>query len=225
MSDGDDIQPTVEFADLIAERITVAGPAGPKGDRGDKGEVGPQGPAGPKGDTGATGIPGTPGSQGPKGDAGTAGAAGPAGPLGPPGPSGRTIALLHPMMTASAAATNLAANTFNAVSDPNLRQVADLRGMTKLRLQGRLGGTVDIATRIRVQYHLGGNPAVLSADPGWQTLADSTPPHVANTMFYGGEQAIPAAAQANDVLLRAGIFSGNGVADPTLSCCVLNLYA
>jgi hypothetical protein len=153
---------------------------------------------------------------------------GPEGPPGTPGMDGRTshnIPLLAPNDGASAAATNLAVNVFNAVGDPAYRRMVDLRSCTKVRILGRFGGTVSAVTRLRVQYHVGGNPAVVTGDAGWQILADSAPPHVVATMFYSAEAAIPAGAQINHCLVRAGIFSGDGVADPTITACVLNSYA
>lgn len=140
------------------------------------------------------------------------------------GASGKTVVLHHPHMAASAAATNLAANAFNAVSDPNFRQMVDLRGLTKVRIQGRIGGTLVAATRLRVQYHLGGNPAVATADAGWVTLAESAGSHTANAMFYSAEASVPVGAQVNHCLLRVGLLGGDGVADPTITACILNLY-
>jgi hypothetical protein len=137
---------------------------------------------------------------------------------------GVQVVLHHPHMAASAAATNLAANTFNAVSDPAFRQFVDLRGMTKIRIQGRFGGAVVAATRLRIQYHTGGNPAVVTGDAGWTTLAESAGSHTVNVLFYSAEIAIPAGAQINDCLIRCGIFGGDSAADPTLSCCILNCY-
>jgi hypothetical protein len=43
-------------------------------------------------------------------------------------------------------------------------------------------------------------------------------------MFYTAEAAIPAAAQINDVLVRACIFSGDGTQDPTLTQAQINVY-
>lgn len=147
------------------------------------------------------------------------------GPPGPPGTQfGNSILLLAPNGAASAVATNLAANAFNAVSDPNYRQMHDLRGMTKIRIQGRIGGALVAATKLRVQYHVGGNPAVATGDAGWTTLADSAGGHTVNTMFYSAEIAIPAGARINNCLLRVGVFSGDGVADPTITCAILNVY-
>lgn len=134
------------------------------------------------------------------------------------------VVLLHPMMAASAVATNLAANAVNAVSDPNLRQMVDLRGLTKVRIQGRIGGTLVAATKIRIQYHTGGNVAVATGDAGWTTLADSAGSHAAGTMFYSAEIAVPAGAQINNCLIRAVLFSGDGAADPTITACLLNFY-
>jgi hypothetical protein len=148
-------------------------------------------------------------------------------PSGGPGVSvggAGPVVLHHPHMAASAVATNLALNTFNAVSDPSFRQMLDLRGYTKVRIQGRIGGTLVAATKIRVQYHTGGNPAVVTGDAGWTTLADSAGSHAVNVMFYSAEIAVPAGAQINNVLVRCGLFSGDGAADPTLTCCILNVY-
>lgn len=169
----------------------------------------------PGGQTGATGPQGPQGIQGPQGAAGTNGAN---------GASGGSRVLHHPLMAASAAATNLAASTFSAVSDPSLRQMTDLRGLTKVRIQGRIGGSLVAATRLRVQYHTGGNPAVATGDAGWTTLAESAGSHTLSTMFYSAEIAVPAGAQVNDVLIRVGLFGGDGVADPTITCCILNFY-
>lgn len=139
--------------------------------------------------------------------------------------AGGPVVLHHPHMAASAVATNLALNAFNAVSDPNFRQMCDLRGFTKVRIQGRIGGALVAATKIRIQYHLGGNPAVVTGDAGWTTLADSAGSHTVNVMFYSAEIAVPAGAQVNDVLIRCGLFSGNGTADPTITTCIMNFYA
>jgi hypothetical protein len=137
---------------------------------------------------------------------------------------GVQVVLHHPHMAASAVATNLAINTVNAVSDPSFRQMVDLRGMTKVRIQGRFGGAVVAATKLRIQYHVGVNPAVATGDAGWTTLADSAGSHTVNTMFYSAEIAVPAGAQINNCLLRCVIFSGDGAADPTISTCILNFY-
>ena len=133
--------------------------------------------------------------------------------------------LLLPLMAASAVATNNALNAVNAVSDPNLRQMANLSGITKARIQGRIGGTLAPATKIRLQYHLGGNPAVATGDAGWTTLADTAGAHTTGVMFYSGELVVPAAARVNNVLIRPVIFSGDGAADPTITACVVNFYA
>jgi hypothetical protein len=125
---------------------------------------------------------------------------------------------------ASAAATNNGASAFTAVSDPNERTIADLRGKTKIKIMGRFGGAVAAATKMRIQYHPGGNPAVASGDAGWATLAESAGSHTVNVLFYTAELAIPAGAQVNDCVIRAGIFGGDGVVDPTITACVLNVY-
>ncbi len=137
---------------------------------------------------------------------------------------GKSILLLAPNAAASAVGTNLALNAFNAVSDPSFRQFHDLRGMTKARIQGRIGGTLTAVTKLRFQYHLGVNPAVVTGDAGWTTLAESAGVHTVNVMFYSAEISIPAGAQINNVLLRVGLFSGDGIADPTVTCAILNVY-
>lgn len=134
------------------------------------------------------------------------------------------VALLHPHMTASAVATNLANDTMNAVSDPNFRQMVDLRGRTKVRIMGRIGGSLHAQTLIRIQYHLGGDPAVASADGGWTLLADTAAGHTLDTMFYSAEISVPVGARVNDCLIRCCLYDGNGTADPTISACVLNFY-
>lgn len=137
---------------------------------------------------------------------------------------GLQIILQHPRWPASTAATNLALNAWNPVNDLDFRQVVDLRGMTKLRLHGKIGGTLVAATKIRVRYHLGGNITVATADAGWLVLCDSAGGHAANTHFFSAELAIPAGAQVSPVVLQPGLFSGDGVADPTLLGCVLLCY-
>lgn len=134
------------------------------------------------------------------------------------------IVFHHPMMAASAVATNLALNAANAVSDPNLRQFVDLRGLTTCRIQGRFAGTVSVATRIRLQFHLGGNIAVVSGDAGWTTLADSAGSHAVNVMFRTADLSIPVAARIKDCVVRAVIFGGDGAADPSISCCVADFF-
>lgn len=144
---------------------------------------------------------------------------GPAGPI-------QTIstAIVLPNGSASAAATNLAINVVNAVSDMNLRRVVDLRGLAKCKILGRIGGSLVSATKIRLQYHTGGNVAIASGDPGWTTLADTAGSHTLNTLFYSAELAVPAGAQIQMCLIRAVLFSGDGVADPTISCCIADFY-
>lgn len=136
-----------------------------------------------------------------------------------------SVTLLAPNEAASAAATNLAANTFAAVGDPAYRWMGDLRGKTALRIMGRIGGALTPNTAIRIQGHPGGDPAVATGDAGWATLATSPGGHTLNALFYTAELPVPAGAQRNHILIRAGLFGGNGVADPTLTCCILNFYA
>lgn len=137
---------------------------------------------------------------------------------------GVSVTLHAPNQAASAAATNLAATTFSAVDDPNYRWMGDLRGRTKVRILGRIGGSLVAASKLRVQYHTGGNPAVASGDGGWTTLATTAGSHTLATLFYSAEIAVPSGAQINDVLIRVGLYDGDGAADPTVSACILSLY-
>ena len=101
-----------------------------------------------------------------------------------------------------------------------------MRGLTKVRIQGRLGGTVHSLNRLRLEYNLSGDPDVSTFHAGWTVLADELgSAHSANVMFYTPELAVPAAAQVNNCLIRVGILGGDGVADPTITCCILNFYA
>lgn len=140
------------------------------------------------------------------------------------GASGRTIDFHPPFAAASAAATNNVTTAVTAVADPNYRRFEDLRGLTKCRLLGRFGGTVHTSTKLRIQYHTGGNPAIATGDAGWATLCESAGSHAVGTMFYSAEVPVPLAAQINHCLLRAVIAGGDGLADPTLTCCLLNVY-
>lgn len=150
---------------------------------------------------------------------------GPQGNTGSVGPV-QTIQVpfVFPLGTASAAATNLGAGVTNAVSDPSLRRFVDLRGMTKCKIMGRIGGSLVSTTKIRLQYHLGGNIAVATGDAGWTTLAESAASHTVNTMFYTAELTIPAAARIQTALVRATLNGGDAVADPTITACVVDFY-
>lgn len=194
------------------------------------GPTGPQGPAGPAGADGADGLDGAPGAtgadgpQGIQGIQGVAGADGAAGATGPAGAPGYLVELHPTQVAASAAATNNGAAAFTAVSDPNSRRMVNLSGLTKVRIQGRIGGALVAGVRLRIQYHIGGNIAVATGDAGWATLAESAGSHTLNTLFYSAEIPVPAGAQINNCLIRAGIFGGDGVVDPTMTSCVLNFY-
>ena len=203
----------------------MAGATGPTGSTGPTGTgiTGATGPTG-TGTAGATGPTGATGATGPTGS-GATGATGGTGPTGAAGFDSLAVGLLAPNGAASAAATNLASNTFNAVSDPSYRWMVDLRGKTKVRIMGRIGAALVSATKLRVQYHTGGDPNVSSGDAGWTTLADTAGSHTVNVMFYSAEINVPAGAQINNCLIRVGLFSGDGAADPTITACVLNFYA
>lgn len=140
-------------------------------------------------------------------------------------PAKQTVIVKGSGSSASAAATNLALDTFNAPDDPAYRVVVDLRGLTKVRLFGRMSGTLVAATKIRIRYHPGGDPTVSTADGSWATLMDTAGSHTASTDFYSAAADVPAAAQINDCVIQAGLFSGDGAADPTLAKVVLSFYA
>lgn len=173
-------------------------------------------------------IRGPQGLQGPQGDPGSPGLPGSDGLIGLPGSPGAVqtthIVLLNPHTSPSVVATNLAANTFNAVSDPSFRQMVDLRSLTKLKIVGRIGGTLVAATKLRVQYHPGGNIAVATGDAGWATLADTAGSHTLNVLFESAELAVPALARIQSCVVRVGLFDGNGTADPTITTCMLRFY-
>ncbi len=164
--------------------------------------------------------------KGEKGDRGDRGERGDKGDKGKDNDSNKIasvqLILHHPMMSASAPATNLSANTIGAVSDPNLRQFADLREVTKCRIHGRLGGSVSTSTKVRLQYHLGDDITVPTNDNGWKTLADSSGNHSVNTIFRSAEVAVPLAAKVQNCLVRAVLFSGDGQADPTITSCIVD---
>lgn len=134
-----------------------------------------------------------------------------------------SLILLHPMMT-SAIASNLASNTFNAVSDPSLRQFANLGNYTQVRMQGRIGNSLVAATSILIQYHLSDDINVATNDAGWQTLITSSGGHTLNQMFYSDRILLPEELKVDNVIIRAGMYSGNGAADPRITCCILNFY-
>lgn len=159
------------------------------------------------------------GSTGPTGDAGAAGA------TGPTGEAGQYVSLLAANGATSGAFTNLTAGNVGAVADPNFRAMLDLRGITKIRIMGRHGGSIVAATKLRIQYHTGIDPAVASGDAGWTTLATSAGSHTLNVMYYTAEITVPAGAQINNCLIRAVLFDGDGAADPTITLCICNFYA
>lgn len=173
------------------------------------------------------GPPGPAGADGPPGAASTVpGPTGPAGADGAPGAvSSQIIPLLPLWGTASAAASNLAVNVMNAVSDPNYRMMLDMRLMTKLRIMGRIGGALVAATKIRLQYHTGGNPNIATGDGGWTTLGDSAGSHTLNAPFWTAELTVPVGARIDNCLIRCALFSGDGAADPTITGCVVKVYA
>lgn len=171
------------------------------------------GPVGPQGPIGLTGATGATGATGPQGPAGTSGAI------------SSTIALQTLRDSASSAASNNAASNFNAVSDPNFRVLTSLYGLNYVTLQGRLGGTLAAVTKLRVQYAVTSDPNLSTSSGLWTTLLDSAGGHASGTMFGSSVFNVPAPAKVNSVLLRCGIYDGDGVQDPTITACILNFYA
>lgn len=121
----------------------------------------------------------------------------------------------------STAATDLAAGVFNAVGDQNYRNMADVRNYTSVQLWARLAGTVATATKVRVQYHTGGSPAISGADGGWTDLITSAGSHTTGVTFVTSAITLPVGARISNLLLRPGIYDGDGVADPVLQKAVL----
>lgn len=126
--------------------------------------------------------------------------------------------------TATGAFSNLAASTVGAVGDPLYRTMVDLVGYTHVKMVGRITGSLAAATKIRIQYHTGGNLGVASADGGWTTLITSAGGHTLNVMFTTGELSVPSGAQITDCILRMVLFDGDGAADPSVSNCALFFY-
>lgn len=143
----------------------------------------------------------------------------------PGGATGGGTVLVHTNSTPSVAATLNTLNAFAAVGDPVFRQIVDLRNATKVRMLGSIASALVAETAIQVQYHIGGDPSVLSADAGWATLITSAGSHALNALFYSAEATVPAEARINHCLIRCGVFSGNGLVSPTITCCALNFYA
>jgi hypothetical protein len=129
---------------------------------------------------------------------------------------------LYPLyLVQSAAAVNNGPTTFTPIADPGYRAFVNLRGITKVRFIGRLGGTLHASTVMRIQYNTSSDPTILT---GWATLADSPGGHTSGLEFDSGEINVPSGAQILNCQLRLGIYGGNSAADPTLYGCVLNFY-
>lgn len=125
---------------------------------------------------------------------------------------------------ATGAFSNLGVGAVGAVSDPSYRTFADLRAYTKVRFLGRIGGTLVAATKLRIQYSASSDPTIAIGDASWATLATSAGSHSLGVTFYTAEEAIPAEARLLPCQLRAVLFDGDGVADPTMSLLVANFY-
>jgi hypothetical protein len=126
---------------------------------------------------------------------------------------------------ASSAATNLALDTWSAVDDPDYRVMVDLRGMAYARLLGRIGGSLVAASKIRVQYNPTSDPTIATGDGGWAELLTSAGSHTLDTAFLTAAVAVPSAARIFPCLIRVGLYSGDGAADPTISGAMLTFYA
>lgn len=131
-----------------------------------------------------------------------------------------SVVLHHPKMDPTAPAAGLGSGVWEAVDDPDLRQVVDLRGCDSVKIHGRLSGTICNDNKIRVQY----NVSDVAADTAgkWHTLATSRGQHTLDEMFWTSGRSVPDDAQIENCILRAGIYDGDGVADPQISCCILS---
>jgi hypothetical protein len=133
-------------------------------------------------------------------------------------PKAMEVIFHHPKDAATGAFSNLAASTVGAVSDPSYRAFTSLVGFTKVRFLGRLGGSIVAATKLRIQYHTSSDPTVATGDAGWTTLTTSAGSHTLSALFLTAEEAVPSGARINPVQIRAVLFDGDGVADPTMTC-------
>lgn len=170
---------------------------------------GPIGPVGPQGATGATGATG---AQGPQGIPGS-------------GTTKKLVTLQSLRDSASAAATNNGATAFTAVSDPNFRILCGLEDLNYVYMQGRFGGSVVAATKLRVQYNITNDMNISTSDAGWTTLIESAGSHTVSQSFMTAVGNIPAGAKHPNCLLRCGVYGGDGIADPTITLCILNFYS
>jgi hypothetical protein len=102
--------------------------------------------------------------------------------------------------------------------------VVDLRAIDTVRIYADIGGSLDTATKIRIQYHPGGDPTVDTADVGWAELATTAGSHWLSTAFFSAAIAIPEAAKVNNCVIRPVLYGGDGVADPTIRSCHLTFY-
>lgn len=135
-------------------------------------------------------------------------------------------------LDASAAATNLAANTLNCVSDTSLRMLVNWGKINWFKWSGRFGGAVDSTgtgcgdrTCMRLQYHSSStNLTVATGDAGWTTLDSSAGGHTVNAWFTSNLIAVPAGAKRNPVQIRGCVYGGDGTADPTITGLNMMVY-
>jgi hypothetical protein len=133
------------------------------------------------------------------------------------------IHLWSPGPATATPTVNVPALTFVEVEATSklTRRIVDLRGITKFRMQGMLANGPSTANKLRVEYK---NSTDLTTTTGWSVLCTSAGTHANTTWFDTGELTMPVGADIVNCQLRAGIYDGNGVADPALQACVLSFY-
>lgn len=161
-------------------------------------QIGPPGPQGPAGIDGADGYPGQ-------------------------SVSTSNLVFQSLQSAASSPASNNGASTFTPVNDPNYR-FTTYAAFNRCYMQGRIGGSLVAATKIRIQYVLTSDPNIATGSGSWATLMESAGSHTLNTSFLTADMNVPALAGGAHCLLRCGIYGGDGVADPTISLCVLTFF-
>jgi hypothetical protein len=130
------------------------------------------------------------------------------------------IVLWHRGWGLTAAATNIDMGEVVAPNDADLRLVVDLRGMTCVKLQGRLSSNV-AQNKLGVQYSTNMN---FSAGGGhWIEMVSSKGNHTGGVTFWTAEYEIPDEAQKEEVMIRPVIMDGDGAADPAIGFCILNV--
>ena len=134
------------------------------------------------------------------------------------------VPIIDPWGTASSASPALAAATWDDLDDPNFRRILDLRGVVRMGIMGRLTANVPL-TQIRVQFHTGGVITVLTTDDDWHTLNSSWGSHTADALWYEQSHTVPDGACVDGCISRVGLYGGDGVASPQITCCILHFYS